>query len=168
VRTFARLISDFRCGQDKVAGRAGNVRPPTNFGRDPYHARLPGKSYESCAQLALPLPDVDLERFLKNLQALWKDGEVRPTHKSKSREMNAERTWRTRKDPFELVWPQVVLWLTAAPHQTAKQIFQRLQSEASQPFAPAQLRTLQRRIKQWRKDAARKLVFADPALALSA
>jgi hypothetical protein len=41
----------------------------------------------------------------------------------------------------------------------AKSIFQRLQEAWPEPFQPGQLRTLQRRIKRWRTDIARRLVL---------
>ncbi len=41
----------------------------------------------------------------------------------------------------------------------AKDLFCQLQAEASEPFAPDQLRTLQRRVKQWRTEIVRRLVF---------
>ncbi len=67
--------------------------------------------------------------------------------------------WRTRLDPFEKVWPLVEQWLNEQPDTTAKHLFQRLQTELSEPFQPGQLRTLQRRVKQWRSEIARQLVL---------
>jgi hypothetical protein len=49
-----------------------------------------------------------LEQFLAKLPELWRDGEARPTHR---REAPRPRAWRTRKDPFEGVWPEILLWL---------------------------------------------------------
>ena len=72
------------------------------------------------------------------------------------------RHWRTRKDPFETTWPCVVQWLEAEPHRTAKELFERLRREHPGVFLPGQLRTLQRRVKEWRQLAARRLLFADP------
>ena len=98
-----------------------------------------------------------LEKFLSQLPTLWKDGEVRPTHrKLKSK----PRHWRTRKDPFEKVWPEVLCWLQATPEITAKSLLQRLQKEHVGQFSDGQLRTLQRRVKEWRYIMAKKLVYA--------
>ncbi len=73
------------------------------------------------------------------------------------------RTWRTRIDPFESSWSTVERWLQEQPHATAKGLFQRLREETNIPFDPGQLRTLQRRVKEWRTEIARRLVFgADP------
>jgi hypothetical protein len=87
----------------------------------------------------------------------WKAGEVRPTHPAGPK---PPRHWRTRKDPFEAVWPRVVTWLESEPDATAKGLFQRLQSEAPDTFPAGLLRTMQRRVKEWRRLAARHLVFA--------
>jgi hypothetical protein len=108
----------------------------------------------------LPHRDADLDRFLKSLATAWRDGEVRPTHRAGPK---PARYWRTRKDPFEGVWPRVVNWLESEPDRTAKELFQRLRDENAGAFADGQLRTLQRRVKEWRQLAARRLVFSHPA-----
>ena len=104
----------------------------------------------------LPHRDADLERFLQQLSHAWKDGETRPTHRGTTR---PERDWRTRKDPFELVWPRIVVWLETEPQRNAKELLQRLRREGEE-FTDGQLRTLQRRVKDWRLQAARRLIFA--------
>ena len=98
----------------------------------------------------------DLDRFLRTLASAWRDGEVRPTHRADPR---PSRDWRTRADPFEAVWPSVLVWLESEPDQTAKELFARLRLEHPNAFQPGQLRTLQRRVKEWRRAAARRLVF---------
>ena len=70
------------------------------------------------------------------------------------------RHWRTRKDPFEEVWYDVLCWLQRDPDVTAKVLFERLQDEYPGRFPDGQLRTLQRRVREWRKIMARKLVYA--------
>ncbi|HSU33682.1 MAG TPA: transposase family protein [Bryobacteraceae bacterium] len=100
--------------------------------------------------------DQELSRFVKSLSVAWQAGEVRPTHRKR---FSGPRAWRTRLDPFEKVWPLVEQWLNEQPDITAKDLFCRLQVETLEPFTPGQLRTLQRRVKQWRTEIARKLVF---------
>jgi|SRR5688572_24697053 len=107
----------------------------------------------------LPHRDADLDRFLKSLATAWSHGEVRPTHRKGPK---PARHWRTRKDPFEDVWPRVVNWLESEPDRTAKELFQRLQEEQPTSFSQGQLRTLQRRVKDWRRLAARRLLFSQP------
>jgi len=55
-----------------------------------------------------------------------------------------------------------VTWLELEPDRTAKELFKRLRDEHPGSFADGQLRTLQRRVKEWRRLAARRLVFAEP------
>jgi hypothetical protein len=98
-----------------------------------------------------------LEQFLSQLPTLWRAGEVRPTHR---KPISKPRYWRTRKDPFEKVWPEVLRWLQATPEITAKSLLQRLQKEHPDQFSDGQLRTLQRRVKEWRYIMAKKLVYA--------
>ena len=85
-----------------------------------------------------------LEYFLAKLPRLWRQGEMRPTHAAKVR---GPRHWRTREDPFEGVWGDVLMWLQAEPDATGKALMARLQSECPDRFTGAQLRTLQRRVR---------------------
>jgi hypothetical protein len=98
-----------------------------------------------------------LDQFLAQLPELWRSGEVRSTHRGPSPK---PRHWRTRKDPFETVWTDVLRWLQERPDITAKELFERLQQEQPERFPGGQLRTLQRRIREWRQVMARKLVYA--------
>ena len=103
-----------------------------------------------------PTNDAGLARFLDSLSTAWKDGEVRPTHCKSER---ARHWWRSVPDPFAAVWPLVLSWLEAEPDRTAKELFQRLQHEQQGIFPDGQLRTLQRRVKEWRRAEARRLIF---------
>jgi len=98
-----------------------------------------------------------LDQFLAQLPRLWQSGEVRPTHRTQS---TKPRHWRTRKDPFEAVWYDVLCWLQQEPDVTAKELFERLQGDHPGRYPDGQLRTLQRRIQRWRKIMARKLLHA--------
>ena len=60
------------------------------------------------------------------------------------------RSWRTRDDPFEQVWDEVKFKLEVSGGFEAKTLFEWLQREYPSRFSDGQLRTLQRRIKQWR------------------
>ena len=86
-------------------------------------------------------------------------GRRRPTHRKGPR---PPRHWRTRPDPFAVEWPRVVTWLESEPDRTAKELFARLRQEQPGTFIDGQVRTLQRRVKEWRTLAARRLVFAEP------
>ena len=97
-----------------------------------------------------------MEKFLSQLPKLWKDGEVRGTHKNQP---SKERNWKTRKDPFEDVWPEVLIMLQNNPDSTAKSIFESLQKKMKGKYQESQLRTLQRRVKAWRHIMAQELVY---------
>lgn len=99
----------------------------------------------------------NLMQFLASLPHLWRSGEVRPTHRSASPKT---RNYRTREDPFVDVWPEILIWLHDTPDEPAKSLFQRLQVQYPGKYPDGQLRTLQRRVKEWRKIMAKKLVYA--------
>ena len=101
-----------------------------------------------------------LDGFLKGLATAWQQGEVRATHFTAPR---PARDWRTRPDPFTTVWPVVRAWLEAEPDRVGKDLFARLQAAHPGVFPDGQLRTFQRRVKAWRRAAARRLVFASSA-----
>jgi hypothetical protein len=108
------------------------------------------------ANADMPQSTPPLGGFVAGLSTAWRDGEVRPTHRKTT---TGPRSYRTRVDPFEAVWPQVQSWLNEQPDANAKDLFLRLQENMPGAFPPGQLRTLQRRIKQWRSEIARQLVL---------
>lgn len=73
-----------------------------------------------------------------------------------------ERTWRTRPDGFAEDWPEIAVRLKAAPELEAKTLFEDLCRRHPGRYEPGQLRTLQRRIKQWRAEEgpAKEVFFA--------
>jgi hypothetical protein len=72
------------------------------------------------------------------------------------------RTWRTREDPFQDVWPELRDQLVRAPGLQAKILFEDLQLRFPGRFPDGQLRTLQRKIKAWRAtEGPPKEVFFD-------
>ncbi len=70
----------------------------------------------------------------------------------RTREPSAPRTWRTRKDPFADVWGLVQVQLDIDPSRTVKDLFLELQQRYPGKFADGQLRTLQRRAQQRRRE----------------
>jgi transposase len=76
-------------------------------------------------------------------------------------ECRPDRSWRTRRDPFEEVWPSLADLLAGNPGLEAKTLFGHLQREAPGDFQDGQLRTLQRRVKEWRavEGPAREVFF---------
>ena len=65
-------------------------------------------------------------------------------------ELKKDRKWRTRPDPFADIWEEVREKLAANPGFEAKTLFDDLQERFPGRYSDGQLRTLQRRIKQWR------------------
>ena len=98
-----------------------------------------------------------LEQFLAKLPDRWRQDAA---HTSRERRVQPPRTWRTRADPFAGVWCDVLSWLQEDPDASAMALLGRLQEAEPDRFSRAQLRTLQRRVQQWRGIMAEKLVYA--------
>ena len=60
------------------------------------------------------------------------------------------RHWRTRPDPFDDIWEEVEKYLTDEPNYQAKYLFEHFQRKYPDRFAEGQLRSFQRKIKNWR------------------
>ncbi len=72
------------------------------------------------------------------------------------------RVWRTRTDPFADVWEEVVRQLERNPTTPAIAILSALETADPESFSGAQLRTLQRRLKDWKKNNVSPFgVFSD-------
>jgi hypothetical protein len=99
--------------------------------------------------------DSTLETFLAGLRTAWRDGEVRPTAKPK---VKAKRL-RRRPDPLAAVTADLRSWFDAEPWRTGHELLERLQQAYPGAYPDALLRTLQRRLKAWRAELARKMVF---------
>lgn len=102
----------------------------------------------------------ELDQFLAQLPRLWHQGEVRPTHRQTPAKA---RDYRTREDPFEGVWSELLSWLEKEPDATGQSLFARLQEEHPGKFTDGQLRTLQRRVRQWRHIMAKQLIYKTTA-----
>jgi hypothetical protein len=78
-------------------------------------------------------------------------------------ELQAERirTWRTREDPFEEIWEMVKSFLENNSGLEAKTLFEHLQRQYPGRFSDGQIRTFQRRVKNWRatEGPAREVFF---------
>jgi hypothetical protein len=94
------------------------------------------------------------ESFVRKLRTVWHQGEVRPPHRRQ-----AARHWCTRSDPFETAKSRIHEQLSLTPEMGAKELFQRLQEGYPGQFSENQIRTLRRRVKQWRMDRAKRLIL---------
>jgi transposase InsO family protein len=75
----------------------------------------------------------------------------------------AARQWRTRPDPLAAVWEAELLpLLQTSPHLSAVTLLEELQRRHPGEYGPGALRTLQRRLRQWRATHGRerKVFFA--------
>jgi len=95
------------------------------------------------------------ESFLRQLRTVWQLGEVRPTHRKQT-----EHYWRTRADPFENVQSRIQEQLELTPDITPKELFRQLREEHPGDFSDGQIRTLRRRVKDWRMQMAKRLILS--------
>ena len=98
-----------------------------------------------------------LEEFLSGLRTAWKEGEVRPTSVAKPKPK--PKRLRRRPDPFAAVTTELRAWFEAEPWHTSRELLERLQAQCPGAYPDGQLRTLQRRLKEWRREAAHRMVF---------
>jgi hypothetical protein len=77
-------------------------------------------------------------------------------------ELPAAPRWRTRPDPFAMVWGEIRELLEVNSGLEARTVFEYLQRRYSGQFEDGQLRTLQRRVKSWRatEGPAKEVFFA--------
>ena len=129
------LLHEIRMAQEELASFAATGSAPS---------QAPGDGH-------------DIDTFVRGLATAWKSGESRPTHRRKA---TAPHWWRSRADPFEHTWPTVEQWLQSEPGVSAKELMHRLVAMMPDVYSTtAQLRTLQRRVKAWRSEQAKQLIF---------
>ena len=93
--------------------------------------------------------------FLSGLRTAWREGEVRPTSRPKEKAKRGRR----RPDPLVATTAPLHGWFEAEPWRTARELLERLLDEQPGTYPVGLLRTLQRRLKIWRRDKAHELVF---------
>jgi hypothetical protein len=103
---------------------------------------------------------VDLDHFAASLETTWRDGERRATHR---------RPYRRRKPvprrPCMLddVQDRIRAWLDLEPTVSAIEVLSRLRSEQPERFSDKHLRTVQRAVKVWRSQQARRIILESHA-----
>lgn len=128
-----RLLHDIRAGQERLVAISDRLGPVERMAPS----------------------EPALEEFLKGLRTAWREGEVRPTAQPRP---TAQRG-RRRPDPFVQVTAKLHAWFLGSPSLTARELLARLQAEVPGVYPETLLRTLQRRVKVWRAEMARELVF---------
>ena len=96
-----------------------------------------------------------IEQFLGSLKTAWREGEPNPATRPKPK---IPRT-RRRPDPLAAVTHEIEAWFVAEPWRTSRELLDRLQSAYPRKYGDGHLRTLQRRLKQLRRQAAHNLVL---------
>jgi len=99
-----------------------------------------------------------IDAFLAGLRTAWREGEVRPTARPKPKQKRGRR----RPDPLVAGTAQLRAWFDADPSRTGRELLERLQVEYPNCYPDWLLRTVQRRLKVWRGEMARALVFGSP------
>lgn len=153
---FRRLVmlEDFPEDRKKQLEQQFDLLDPVRLLK---HIRDAQNSVMAISEKLTPPPvSEDLQKFVRSLATAWRSGEVRPTHR---REPKVGRWWRTRQDPFAEVWPVLLSWLEERPDIEAKEMLQRLQTTGYGEFSDGHLRTLQRRVRVWRTNIAKELVY---------
>ena len=95
----------------------------------------------------------ELDSFLNSLRLLWQRSEPA----KRGGWQTPTRTYRTRADPTLSCWHLVLEWLLADPLLTGQQAMQRLDREQPGLYGGS-LRTLQRRMTDWRVANAEQVV----------
>ena len=98
-----------------------------------------------------------LEQFLADLRTAWAEGEARPTAKPAAKPSRERR----RPDPLVRVTKQLHAWFEAEPWSTGRQLLERLQAAHPDEYPDGLLRTVQRRVKVWRREKATAMVFGE-------
>ncbi len=96
-----------------------------------------------------------IEPFLEGLRHAWKEGEVRPTSHRKPPVPRGRR----RPDPLVAVTSDLRAWFDEDRALTGHELLSKLQAAHPVAYPDALLRTVQRRLKIWRAEIARELVF---------
>ena len=157
---YQRLLAD-PCTSETVRARVSALQATLDPVRLLSEIRLAQKQLVEIADRpatgeAASVNAPTLEQFLEGLRTSWQEGEVRPTSKLKEK---VGKYWRRCADPLLTVTAQMREWFDAEPWRTSRELLERLQGEQPDTYPDKLLRTLQRRVKIWRRENAHRLVF---------
>jgi hypothetical protein len=99
---------------------------------------------------------VNLGRFASSLKTAWQDGERRPTHR---RPYRRRKPVPRRPSMLDDVHDQILAWLDREPAISAAAILERLKAAYPERFTDNHLRTIQRAVKGWRGQQARRIIL---------
>jgi hypothetical protein len=123
--------------------------PPASLADTGNTGAPPRFAIEQCGLSQDTTPDLASDREMAVEQ---------PRKYRRTAKVQAPRWWRTRADPFAEDWEDIVAWLAADPARTAMSVFLELEQRFPGRYRDGQLRTLQRRVQEWR---ARSIVVFD-------
>ena len=104
---------------------------------------------------------VDLDRFAASLKTAWRDSERRPTHR---RPYRRRKPVPTRPSMLDEVQDQIRTWLDGEPTISAFEVLRRLKLTQPVRFSDRHLRTVQRAVKAWRGQQARRIIAESAAV----
>jgi hypothetical protein len=104
---------------------------------------------------------VDLDRFAASLRTAWRDGERRPTHR---RPYHRRKPVPKRPSMLDEVQDQIRTWLDGEPTISALEVLKRLKLTHPDWFSDRHLRTVQRAVKAWRGQQARRIIAESAAV----
>jgi hypothetical protein len=114
---------------------------------DELRAQYPGRFH--CGQL---------NAFIRRV-GLWReDARARGVVIGTRTHRNTESRARRRPDPFQAHWTEMLQCLEADPDQTALQLLSCFRARYPDRYGERHLRTLQRRLKTWRREAVQRLI----------
>jgi hypothetical protein len=160
---YQRLLADKRVS-DEVRCRVEAINStldPVSLLREIRSAQQQLVEIADCTAVGdTAAPDAPtLEQFLSGLRTAWLGGEVRPTTRPKEKAKRGRR----RPDPLVTVTADLRGWFEAEPWRTSRELLERLQGKQPDAYPEKLLRTLQRRVKEWRREKAHQLVFGTAA-----
>jgi hypothetical protein len=99
-----------------------------------------------------------LNAFIHRVR-LWRDdARTRGVMIGKRTHRNTKPRARRRPDPFQAHWAEMLRRLDADPDQTALELLIDFQARYPERYNARHLRTLQRRLKIWRREAVQRLI----------
>jgi hypothetical protein len=144
-----RLLQQIRALQDALWRHALDESKTSTERSDPKRVTQPVPFDPAICFLDDEAPASDNETSLSS--TVDRATEVKKRKYRRTKKTLGPRTYRTRADAFEPVSTQLHQWYLDAPERTAKSLLQELQIHYPGQYPDNLLRTLQRRVRTWRR-----------------
>ncbi|NEI74520.1 hypothetical protein GR212_33780 [Rhizobium lusitanum] len=150
-----RLLSDARAAVE-VCNRLLRMREQFDLVKLLRDIRAGQQRFADIAHQGTPSTEApNIESFLQSLRIAWTEAEVRPTAKAKPK-LKRERR---RLDPLVNVTNDLYTWFEDEPWRTGRELRERLQSIYPGEYPDGLIRTVQPRVKGWRRERAHRIIF---------